>query len=157
MRRTDDSGAVRKKLEDYSYLLSDNIGKGYSSQVFKGRHDLTSTKFFTQMKQLQSKLSICGWSKDKFTKIYSPHKLMSLKTSRIAITLSKSMTFTTLATTHTSLPNSVMEEILLKWLAAKDLSLKLKLFLSWIKLSTVTTKFTQDQSFTEISNLPTSF
>ena len=58
MRRTDDSGAVRKKLEDYSYLLSDNIGKGYSSQVFKGRHDLTSTKLFTQMKQLQSKLSI---------------------------------------------------------------------------------------------------
>lgn len=59
MRRTDESGAVRKKLEDYSYLLSDNIGKGYSSQVFKGRHDSTSTYCFIEMKQLLSKLSIC--------------------------------------------------------------------------------------------------
>ena len=50
MRRTDESGAVRKKLEDYSYLLSDNIGKGYSSQVFRGRHDLTSTPSSTQTK-----------------------------------------------------------------------------------------------------------
>lgn len=33
---------MRKKLEDYSYMLSDNIGKGYSSQVFRGRHDSTN-------------------------------------------------------------------------------------------------------------------
>jgi hypothetical protein len=41
MRRNDDSGAVRKKLEDYSYLLNESIGKGYSSQVFRGRNDVT--------------------------------------------------------------------------------------------------------------------
>jgi hypothetical protein len=50
MRRSDDSGAVRKKLEDYSYLLNENIGKGYSSQVFKGRNDVTGKSGVTQMK-----------------------------------------------------------------------------------------------------------
>ena len=30
-------------MEDYSYLLNENIGKGYSSQVFRGRNDLTGT------------------------------------------------------------------------------------------------------------------
>ena len=33
---------TRKKLENYSYPLEDIIGKGYSSQVFKGRNDLTN-------------------------------------------------------------------------------------------------------------------
>ena len=33
---------ARKKLEHYSYLLTDAIGKGYSSQVFRGRNDLTN-------------------------------------------------------------------------------------------------------------------
>lgn len=32
----------RKKLEHYSYLLTDIIGKGYSSQVFKGRNDISN-------------------------------------------------------------------------------------------------------------------
>jgi beta-lactamase superfamily II metal-dependent hydrolase len=41
MKKNEDSGVVRKKLEDYSYLLTENIGKGYSSQVFRGRNDLT--------------------------------------------------------------------------------------------------------------------
>lgn len=43
MKRGEEGGAVRKKLEDYSYLLNENIGKGYSSQVFRGRNDLTGT------------------------------------------------------------------------------------------------------------------
>lgn len=30
---------TRKKIEEYSYGLSDVIGKGYSSHVYKGRHD----------------------------------------------------------------------------------------------------------------------
>lgn len=51
MKKTDESGAVRKKLEDYSYLLNQNIGKGYSSEVFRGRNDLTGTPFLTQTKQ----------------------------------------------------------------------------------------------------------
>lgn len=33
---------TRKKLENYSYPLEDVIGKGYSSQVFKGRNDITN-------------------------------------------------------------------------------------------------------------------
>lgn len=41
MKRNDDSASVRKKLEDYSYVLSHNIGKGYSSQVFRGRNDIS--------------------------------------------------------------------------------------------------------------------
>jgi serine/threonine-protein kinase ULK2 len=33
------SNFTRKKIEGYSYGLGDAIGKGYSSQVYKGRHD----------------------------------------------------------------------------------------------------------------------
>jgi serine/threonine protein kinase len=33
---------TRKKIENYSYGLNDVIGKGYSSQVYKGRNDETS-------------------------------------------------------------------------------------------------------------------
>lgn len=32
---------TRKKIEEFSYGLNDVIGKGYSSQVYKGRHDDT--------------------------------------------------------------------------------------------------------------------
>ena len=41
-----DNSTTRKKLENYSYQLNSHIGKGYSSQVFKGRNDLTSIIFF---------------------------------------------------------------------------------------------------------------
>lgn len=43
------SSAMKKKLEHFSYNLSDAIGKGYSSQVFKGKNDLTSTPFVIQV------------------------------------------------------------------------------------------------------------
>jgi SNF-related kinase len=36
---------TRKKIEDFSYGLSDVIGKGYSSQVYKGKHDDTGIIF----------------------------------------------------------------------------------------------------------------
>jgi hypothetical protein len=36
---------TRKKIEEYSYGLNDVIGKGYSSQVYKGRHDQSGTFF----------------------------------------------------------------------------------------------------------------
>lgn len=39
MIKNSESAGNRKKVEDYSYCLSHNIGKGYSSQVFKGRND----------------------------------------------------------------------------------------------------------------------
>lgn len=32
----------RKKIENYSFCLTDRIGKGYSSIVYKGRNDITS-------------------------------------------------------------------------------------------------------------------
>lgn len=34
---------TRKKIEEFSYGLNDVIGKGYSSQVYKGRHDESGT------------------------------------------------------------------------------------------------------------------
>lgn len=34
---------TRKKIESYSYGLTDEIGKGYSSKVYRGRHDDTRT------------------------------------------------------------------------------------------------------------------
>lgn len=36
------SSFTRKKIEGYSYGLNDVIGKGYSSHVYKGRHDENS-------------------------------------------------------------------------------------------------------------------
>ena len=35
------NNAARKKIEEYSYALADGIGKGYSSQVYRGKHDTT--------------------------------------------------------------------------------------------------------------------
>jgi hypothetical protein len=32
------SNYTRKKIENYSYGLNDVIGKGYSSQVYKGKN-----------------------------------------------------------------------------------------------------------------------
>lgn len=32
---------TRKKIENYSYGLDDTIGKGYSSQVYRGKNDET--------------------------------------------------------------------------------------------------------------------
>ena len=39
--KNNENTSTRKKLEDYSYCLAHNIGKGYSSQVYRGRNDLT--------------------------------------------------------------------------------------------------------------------
>ena len=36
-------GEFRKKIQNYSFLLTDKIGKGYSSTVYKGLDDLTGT------------------------------------------------------------------------------------------------------------------
>ena len=41
MKRKDTNTSTRKKIEDYSYLMSNGIGKGYSSQVYKGKNDET--------------------------------------------------------------------------------------------------------------------
>ena len=39
MRKSDQG--TYKKIEEYSYSLSNGIGKGYSSQVYKGKNDST--------------------------------------------------------------------------------------------------------------------
>jgi hypothetical protein len=38
---------TRKKIENYSYGLNDVIGKGYSSQVYKGRNDNNGIIFYS--------------------------------------------------------------------------------------------------------------
>ena len=68
-----DHSALRKRLDQYSYSPSNNIGKGYSSYVYKGRNDLTGTSPYIQMKPLPSKSSTSNSSKAKSTGIYSPH------------------------------------------------------------------------------------
>ena len=50
MLKNGENAGGRKVVENYSYCLSHNIGKGYSSQVYKGRNDVTGTASFTQMK-----------------------------------------------------------------------------------------------------------
>ena len=45
----------RKKIKHYSYSSMDRIGKGFSSIVYKGTNDNTSTPHLTQMKSSQSR------------------------------------------------------------------------------------------------------
>lgn len=35
-----------KKIENYSYALTDEIGLGFSSRVYRGKNDLNSTSVF---------------------------------------------------------------------------------------------------------------
>jgi hypothetical protein len=42
---TKSTSYTRKKIENYSYGLNDVIGKGYSSQVYKGRNDNVGKSF----------------------------------------------------------------------------------------------------------------
>jgi predicted Ser/Thr protein kinase len=45
MNYNTDCNITRKKIENYSYQTGSQIGKGYSSQVFKGKNDITSNSF----------------------------------------------------------------------------------------------------------------
>lgn len=49
---------TRKKIEEFSYGLNDVIGKGYSSHVYKGRHDQSGNSSFIQTNLSPSKSSI---------------------------------------------------------------------------------------------------
>ena len=51
MLKNGDNTGGRKKVENYSYCLNHNIGKGYSSQVFKGRNDTTGRSLLIQMRR----------------------------------------------------------------------------------------------------------
>ena len=51
MLKNSENTGGRKKVENYSYCLNHNIGKGHSSQVFRGRNDTTGLPFLTQMKK----------------------------------------------------------------------------------------------------------
>lgn len=55
-----------KRIDNYSYALSDEIGLGLTSHVYKGRCDLTSKILLMQTKELLSRLST---SKQKFKKM----------------------------------------------------------------------------------------
>jgi hypothetical protein len=37
--------SIQKKINQYSYANTDTIGKGFSSQVYKGRNDQTGNLF----------------------------------------------------------------------------------------------------------------
>lgn len=68
---------TRKKIEEYSYGLNDVIGKGYSSQVYKGRHDQSGTSSFIQNNLSPSKSSIWKCWKIKSTAPFSNLKSKS--------------------------------------------------------------------------------
>ena len=36
---------TKKKIADYSYILTDQLGEGYSSKVYRGINDTTSNMF----------------------------------------------------------------------------------------------------------------
>lgn len=40
----------RKRIENFSFLLSDRIGRGFSSTVYRGLNELTRTGDLTQTK-----------------------------------------------------------------------------------------------------------
>lgn len=41
---------IKNKIKHFSYSMSDKIGKGFSSIVYKGMNDLTSTFFVIQIR-----------------------------------------------------------------------------------------------------------
>ena len=45
---------MRKKIEDYSYGLTDLIGKGYSSSVFRGINEKTRQQVAIKVIDLRS-------------------------------------------------------------------------------------------------------
>ena len=53
---TIDGMVALKKIENYSYALTDEIGLGYSSHVYKGKNDISSTDFASKIRLWQSKL-----------------------------------------------------------------------------------------------------
>jgi hypothetical protein len=52
------SSTAKKKIKHFSYHPEDKIGKGYSSVVFKGVNELSSTSPSTQMRPSRLRLSI---------------------------------------------------------------------------------------------------
>lgn len=44
-----------KKIEHYTYALSDEIGLGFSSHVYRGKNELNSTHIAIKMSQSQLK------------------------------------------------------------------------------------------------------
>lgn len=46
---------LREKIDHYSYVGKESIGKGFSSSVFKGRDDNTGITFLTQMNMWPSR------------------------------------------------------------------------------------------------------
>lgn len=49
-----------KKIQNYIYKFSDQIGKGNFSKVYKGIHEITRTHSIIQISKLPSKQSNCN-------------------------------------------------------------------------------------------------
>ena len=45
MIKNSENAGLRKRLENFSYCPTHNIGRGYSSQVYRGKNDLTGNFF----------------------------------------------------------------------------------------------------------------
>ena len=59
---------IRKRIENYSFCLGDKIGKGYSSTVYKGRNDITSTLCFIKDETVGIKVIELKSLRDKVSK-----------------------------------------------------------------------------------------
>lgn len=51
--RTNSFGSYRKTIKNYSYFLTDKIGKGYSSTVYIGQNDSTLEKVAIKVIELK--------------------------------------------------------------------------------------------------------
>lgn len=49
---------TKKTISDYAYFISQRIGNGYSSEVFRGINEKTSNNISIQKKMSQSRLLI---------------------------------------------------------------------------------------------------
>lgn len=47
MLKLDKIDSIQKKIDQYIYTSSDSIGKGFSSQVYKGKNELTGIPIIT--------------------------------------------------------------------------------------------------------------
>ena len=66
---------TRKKIENYSYGLNDVIGKGYSSQVYKGRNDANGklwnySRHLSRDKSHRSK-NVKKWNQQSLARIWN--------------------------------------------------------------------------------------
>lgn len=76
------TGYTRKKIENYSYGLGDIIGKGYSSQVYRGRNDETGKNVFMVDEAVAVKVIDLKMLKNQINKVLLESEIEILKELR---------------------------------------------------------------------------